>query len=810
LNSLSSDVRYAIRTLSRDRGFAAIAVLTLGLGIGANTAIFSIVNSVLLKPLAYREPGRLYVVAEVVPGLAQLYPMLPDNALHFTEWRKRCSSFERMAAMDSRTLNLTGAGEPERVDVVRASANLFDVLGVQPRVGRGFMEEEDQPGRNRVVVIADSLWKRRFNADPALVGKTIRLDGAAHVVAGILPPDFRFPSGDQLGHLFALGPRTEIFKPLGLNLKDIGAMGDFNYTVIARVQPNVSQGQALAELNVVQADIAKTLPEKMELRAALLPLQEQMVGAVRRGLLVLLGAVGAVLLIVSVNLANLSLARSTARARESAIRTALGASRARLVRQALTESALLAALGGALGLVFALWGLNLLVKSAPVDLPRLNEVHLDGRVLAFASLVSAATGLLFGILPAWRFTSADPQHALRAGGRTSTEGIGGTNVRNLLVGFEVGLSAVLLIVAGLLMTSFVRLMNVNKGFNHENLLTVELSLPADHYGESSQRSQFFQGLLASANNLPGVRSSALISSLPLQGETWVDMVSLEGDRRPMLERPTVNVRFVSPSYFQTAGIPLRSGRAFEERDRTKNVALFSEMAAGRLWPRQNPLGKRFARGDDLVYEMVGVVADVRSSLKQGPVPTVYYPYWDRQRYTVSLMVRTSVNPGSVAGAIRSAIWKLDSSIAIPQIRTMDQLIAKGAAQQRFQMLLVVVFGAAALLLASLGIYGVVSYSMARRTNEIGIRMALGARSWDLHRMVLRQGLTPVVLGLAAGISAALGLGRVLSSLLFEVRASDPVTIAAVASLLVAVGTLACLIPAIRATRIDPMTALRDE
>ena len=810
MQNLWNDLRYAARTLSRDRGFTFVAVLTLALGIGANTAIFSVVNSVLLRPLAYRDPDRLVAVNEVIPKLSHLYAHLPVNPVHFVEWRKRCTSFEQLAELQPFTPHLTGVGEPEQLGGVRVSANLFPTLGIEPRLGRNFLAEEDQPGHDQVAILADSLWRRRFSADPAIIGKKITLGGAPVVVVGVLPAFFHFPNGAQLDALMTLPEKTEIFKPLALDLKDADAEGGFNYVVLGRLKKGVTQEHALAELNVVQAGIDKNLKEKMDLKAALTPLSDKIVGQVRRGLLVLLAAVGSVLLIVCVNLANLSLVRGAGRSRESAIRTALGASRSHLLRGPMTESLLLAVLGGALGVLLAIWGLDVLVKSAPVDLPRMNEVRLDGRTLAFALAVSTLTGLLFGVLPALRMTRIAPQEVLKAGGRTATEGIRGTRLRGMLVSLEVALSAVLLIVAGLLISSFVRLMNVDKGLQADRLLTVNLTVPNTKYDKDPPRAAFYQRVLAGVEELPGVQSAALISALPLQGETWVDIIWLPGDTRPLFERLTANMRFISPNYFKTAGIPMRHGRSFEERDRGRNVAVISERTAERLWSGQNPVGKSFYHGDERLHEAIGVAGDVRTTLQQGPVVTVYLPYWKQPPYSASLLVRTAMDPGSVARAVRSAIWKVDPEIPVPQMKTMNEVISEAAAPRRFQMLLVLLFAGSALLLASLGIYGVVSYTVAQRTNEIGIHVALGARAAEVYRMVLRQGLMPVVWGLTAGVGGALVISRMLTSLLFEVSPADPLTISTVVVALAAVAAFASSVPALRAARVDPMTALRYE
>ena len=810
MESLWNDLRYSVRALGRDRGFATVAILTLALGIGANTAIFSVVNSVVLRPLAYRNPDRLFSIHEVIPKVSNLYPELPVNPLHYLEWRKRCTSFEQVAELGIYGPNLTGMGQPEQLGGARVSANFLPMLGIQPQLGRGFLEEEDQPGHGDVVILTDSLWRRRFGADPSIVGKNITLEGHPHVVVGVLPAAFHFPNGHQLDRLMPLPDKTEIFRPLALDLKDTEMEGNFNYFAVGSLKPGVSRERALAELNVVQADIAKAFKDKTELKGELSPLQDHMVGPVRRGLLVLLGAVGAVLLIVCVNLANLSLVRGAGRSRESAIRAALGAGRSQLLGQPLVESLLLAVMGGALGVLLAFWAMNLLVKSAPVDLPRMDEVRIDGYALAFALAISTITGLLFGVMPALRLTRIAPQEVLKTGGRSATEGVRGRRLRGLLVSAEVGLSAVLLIVAGLLISSFVRLMNVDKGFPVERLLTVDLNTNGARYEKDGARVEFYRRVLAGVQALPGVRSAGITNGMPLQGEIWVDVIWLPGDTRPMFERLAANSRFVNPDYFKTVGIPFRSGRPFQESDRDKKVVIVAQRTADQLWPGQNPLGKQLYRGDEKLREVIGVVGDVRTTLQQGPVATIYFPYEQQSINFVALMVRTAMDPRSVAAAVRSEIWKVDPEIPVQQMRTMEEVVSEAAAPRRFQMLLVLLFAASALLLASLGIYGVVSYTVAQRTSEIGVRVALGARAADVYRMVLRQGLAPVAFGLIAGVAGALALGRLLSSLLFEVSPADPLTIGAVIVALASVAAFACTVPALRATRVDPMSALRYE
>jgi putative ABC transport system permease protein len=802
-----NDIRYAFRTLLRERGFATMAVLSLAVGIGANTAIFSVVNGVLLRPLPYRDPERLVTIREAIPKLAHLYPSLPVNFSHYYEWRTRSTALESIAIAQSSAPNLTGEGEPETLNGALVSASVFRVLGVSPQLGRGFLDEEDPEG-HQVAVISDSLWKRRFSADPSIVGRKIMLNGRPHVVVGVLPPGFRFPrQSDVLQQ--GLGPKTEVFQPLGYSKDDFEDItGDLNWTAVARLRPGVSRQKAIAELDVIQAEISRRIPEKMDLHVAMSSLQEDMVGQSRRGLLVLLGAVGAVLLILCVNLANLSLARASGRARESAIRTALGASRAQLVRQTLAESMVLALAGGMAGIALAAWGVRLLVGAAPVDLPRLGEVSVDVRVLGFALLISLAAGVAFGLLPALRSAAAHPQEALKSGSYTTTEGRRGAHLRSVLVGLEAALSAVLLITAGLLMGSFVRLMHVDKGFDIERVLAVRVAIPASKYTEERQQTAFFERVLAKTRPLPGVLSAGLVSALPLQGETWLDMAAAEGDQRPLFERPMVNVRFVSPDYFKILRIPFREGLPFDDSQRNRKVVIVSQGTARRLWPGRSAVGRRMQHNEAL-EEVVGVTADIRStSLDKDPVLIIYVPYWQRPRLSASLLVRTAMDPRGIAASVREAIHQVDADVPVPEMQTLQEVMSDSVAQRRFQTILVMLFAAAALALAGFGIYGVVSYSVTRRRTEMGIRMALGAGTGGLQRMVLWQGIRPVVAGLAVGIAGALAAGRILSSLLFQVSARDPLTIGGVALVLLGVSVVAALAPARRATRVDPMRALR--
>jgi putative ABC transport system permease protein len=805
-----TEIRHAIRGLLRDRVFALMIILSLAVGIGANTAIFSLVNGVLLKAPDFPHPERLVAITQWAPKLLKSYPALPINIAIYAEWRKQITSFESIGIARDSVFNLTGGGQPEQVKGATVSATLFPVLGVQPSLGRAFTEEEDQSGHDQVAILADSLWRRRYQADPAIVGRKILLDGKPHEIVGVLPASFHFPRAEQLGARADSG-ELEIYKPLGYESADLQLhMGDLNYWTTARLRPGVSPAKAQAELNVVHAAINRHLEGDFDLHATLTPLQERMVGDVRQGLVLLMAAVGAVLLVLCVNLANLSLARAAGRARDSAIRTALGASRGRLLGQSIVESTILALAGGALGVVLAYWGLHALLAAAPIDLPRLNEVHIDARVLLFALAISLLTGLIFGAFPALRSLRSGPMEALKSSGRGNTEGRRGLRVRSLLVSLEVGLSAALLVTAGLLIASFVRLMAVDRGFQVDRVLAMDLSLLSTKYPKTAERAAFFQRVLDKGAAMPGVQNVSLVSALPLTGETWIDIVGTEHDTRPLIELPSTNVRFISPGYFRTLRVGLQGGRDFEERDRSGKVTIISASLAQRLWGRENPIGRKMKSNDTLV-EVVGVTPDFRStSLDREPVNMLYIPYWQRPRLGSSLLVRTSMDPRGIANALRGAIWEIDGEVTVPEVRTLDEVLSRSVAQRRFQMLLVALFALAALALAAFGTYGVLSYAVTRRTGEMGIRMALGAQRRDVLGMVLRQGMAPVLAGLAAGAASAVVIGRFVESLLFHVSPRDPLAFAVSGAVLLVVSVAACIVPARRATRVSPIEALRFE
>jgi predicted permease len=805
---MTRDLQYAFRTLWKDRGFAAMAVLSLAVGIGANTAIFSLVNGVLLRPLDFPAPDRLVSVSLSSPQFRKA-GALPINIGHLVEWRKRTSAFESIGAYREATMSLTGDGHPELISGAVVSANLFHVLGVAPRMGRWFAEQEDLAGQHHVVILADPLWRRRFGADPSIVGRKITLGGAPYTVIGVLPAGFQFPKQpEHAGHPVA--GQMEIFRPIGYELSEATPHdGDLNYLAIARMLPRISVERAYADLRRAEASL-EVGGHLWQMIPAVAPLQKTMTGDIRQSLIVLMAAVGSVLLVLCVNLANLSLSRAAGRARDAAIRTALGASRWQLASQSLAESGTLAVLGGGLGVLFAALGSKWLLAAAPVDLPRLADVTVDGSVLAFALAISLATGLLFGVLPALRSATANsPYETLKSSSGANTVGRGGLRLRNLLVSLEVGLCATLLVTAGLFIASFARLTTIDKGFDIERVLAVDVALPGTKYAEPEDRSRFFDRVLDQAKAMPGVESAAISSYLPLQGESWVDIIKTENDPRPDSQSPTANLRFISPGVFRTLRISLRAGRDFEPGDRDRMVGMISESLARKLWPDASTVvGRRLV---DLRrhLEIVGVVADTRSTgLDKEPVDMLYVPLWQRPQFSSSILVRTAMDPKGIASALRAAVWSADSDVPVPEERTLEQIMSESLARRRFQMTLVLLFAAAALALAAFGTYGVVSYAVTRRRSEMGIRMALGAGQGSVLLLVLRQGMAPVFAGLAAGAIAALWIGNYVSSLLFQVSPRDPVAFSLASAVLVLVSAAACWIPARRATRVNPIEALR--
>jgi putative ABC transport system permease protein len=813
MSDLLSDLRYALRTLARSPGFAAVSVIALALGIGANTAIFTLFNSVLLRPLPYRDPAALAAVHQIVPKFANLAPSIPVNANSYLEWRKQSRSFEEIALFGENLVNLTSPGDPERITMARASASLFPMLGVRPQLGRTFTPDEDRPGGDGVVVISDRLWTGRFHRNPGALGAKVLVDGTSYEVIGIMPVGFQVPRTSQLQAVISADDYADLWKPFGLKDSEIEPLGNFNFGCIARLKPNVLPKQATAELNLIEAGLLKSLPQNVEILTDVIPLQQQIGARSRQSLILLLAAVGVVLIVVCVNIANLLLARAAGRRREMAIRTAIGARTGRHVSQALTESLVLSIGGGALGVILAESAVRVLLLHAPIDLPRVSDLRIDSTVALFAFLLTLASGVFFGAFPAWRMARTDPQSALKGGSQTITEGRHGGRLRRILIAAEVALSAACLAVGGLLLHSFVRVMQVDKGFESERAITVKLGLPGVRYPKTADTTRFVRALLERVSAQPGVVAAGESNMLPLAGEGNNNLVAAEGTNPPLLERPLADFRSASPDFFRALGVPLLAGRMFHESDGDHRVAIVSAGFAHRLWPNADPIGRRFHQGgdDQPFIEVIGVAGDVRGvSLQKNPNPTAYLPYWQRSDHTVSLVVRTAMNPSAIGAAVRDAIHSLDRELPIPRFETVAELVDESVAQRRFQMDLVLLFAAAALLAAAIGVYGVISQTVAQRTNEIGIRMALGAPAASVWRMVLRQGLAPVAAGLIVGLAGSLAAGRLIAGLLYGVGTADPLVFAGVAVVLLSAATVACVLPARRATRVDPLIALRYE
>jgi len=813
MSTLIYDVRYGVRAMRRSPAFTLVAVLTLALGIGANTAIFSLVDGVLLRPLSFRDSKQLYVIHEVIPQWANSYPLLDANLPDFQIWQKESHSFDGIAVAESTSMILTGVGEPEQIRGTRASANFLEILGVHPALGRAFRPEEDQTDHGLAVILTDSFWRTRFNSDGSVIGHAITLGGLPYTIVGVLPESFHFP-----GAVNGFSAHTQFLTPLnGLRSYEQDLIGEFDFTAIGRLKPQIAAELALAELNVIQAGIAKEAHADVDLRAAIAPLQAETVGSVRRGMILLLAAVGAVLLMICVNIANLLLARVPGRLREAGIRKALGASELRLVQHLLVENLLLALIGGSVGILLAYCGVHWLARFGPADIPRLSEVTLDARVLAFAVLATVMTAALFGPLPAWLVSRADLHATIGSGGRSVSENSRTRKLRTILVGAEVAMCSVLLIVAGLLGHSLLHLLHLDPGFGVEHVLAADVDLPPAAYEEPGKREAFYSAVLDGIRSLPGVRSAAWIGILPLEGQGSVSGINLPGSPLPPQEAPIVNYRAVSADYFDAMSIPLFAGRAFDIHDRGRRQVIVSQSLARRLWPGKNAIGQRcVAEWAGLqLSDVIGVAGDIHNQLDQPPPYMVYVAdSWGQAvpgaPGSASIVVRSAQDPAGIAGLVRDAIHHSGPDVPIVALRPMSHVVALNLEGRRFQLSLTSSFAGSALLLASLGIFAVLAYSVEQRRREFGIRTALGAQRSQLLAMVMKQGLRPVALGLAVGIVAALLGGRLLQSLAFGVSSFDPLTFVSVVVVILFVAAIACYIPARRAMTADPVVALRCE
>jgi putative ABC transport system permease protein len=806
MQTLWQDLRYGARMLLKKPGFTLIAVLTLALGIGANTAIFSVVNAVLLRPLPYSESERLMQIFLNNPETASARGGY-GNA-DFQALRERNQSFEKIAAISpGNSFSLTGGGSPEQVVGAVVTAEFFDMLGARPRRGRTFLAGEDKPGSPRAVVVSHGFWKKHLSSNPDAVGQTVTLNNESYTVIGVMAPDFRFT---------AFGP-AELWT--ALQLPPPRVRPPYSLRVIGRLKPGVSAEQAQAEVNAIANQIQQQYPRSTPKVARAEPFKHAIVGDAQLSLSLLLGAVFFVLLIASVNVANLLLARATEREREIAVRSALGASRLRLIRQALTECALLALLGAMLGWLLAQWGVDLIVSLSPENLPRFDEISVDMRVLGFTLLMACFSGLVFGLAPALQSSQVDLNTTLKEGGRSGAEGSRRNRLRSLFIVSEFALALLLLVGAGLMIRSFLRLQRVNPGFAPDRVLTAEIVLPQSSYREAARVGAFQRQLLQRVQALPGVESASVSMALPPNLLIMRNPFALEGPAPPPGQSlPLAEQVLVSPDYFRTLGIQQLAGRAFTDADdaNAPQVVIINETLARQYFPQQDPVGKRLQTGDYSPrgpwLTIVGVVADVKySGLNEPPQPALYTSFqqnlWWRSMF---LAVKADGDPLGLVNAVRNEVWAVDRDLPVSQIKTMDQLMSDAVAEPRAYTLLLGALGAVALLLAAVGIYGVMSYAVTQRTHEIGVRMALGAQSGAVLRLVVGAGMKLALLGMAIGLLAAFALTRLMSKLLFDVSATDPVTFALIALLLMGVAFLSCYLPARRATKVDPMTALRWE
>jgi predicted permease len=812
MESFLQDCRYALRMLARSPGFTLIAVLALALGIGANSAIFSMVNAVILKPLPYEKPEQLVQLWMRFTNIGIPNDQNWVSAPEFVDLRQN-QSLSHLAAISSDSFNINISGTPERIDSAVVSTSFFPLLGVQAQLGRVFLPEEGQPGRQHVVLLGDGLWRRRFGADTAISGRKLVMNGQSYLIVGVLPRDFHLPL------------EAEVWTPLVFSSDDLSpnSRGNHGYQVIARIKPGLSLEQARADMDVVSQRIIEQHPDypyrQFNFRVLTIPLLEQQIGDIKTALWVLMSAVGLMLLIACANVANLLLVRASSREREIAVRQALGVSRWRLIRQLLTESTILGLMAGVIGLFLGYWALRLLTTLAATSFPRVVEAHMDLRVLAFTLLVSLATGILFGLAPA--FSSRHVTHdALKEGGRGGTAGAGSQRLRSTLVVAEVALSLTLLVGAGLLIRSFLRLQEVDTGFRPDGVLTMRISLPEEKYAKVEQTRPFYRELLDRIRRLPGVDAVGGATGLPLGGTGWSGTTTVDSQAvQPRDTTPEADQRPVFPGYFEAMGIPLVRGRYFEQRDNEKSapVAIIDETMAKTYWPKEDAIGKRIKQGGRQSTQpwrtIVGVVRHIRYRTLESPSRVEFYWPYDQTSFalgSMSLAIHTSSDPRSLAGVVQRQVQALDPDQPVYRIRTMGELMSESMARRRLSMFLLAIFAGVALALAAVGIYGIMSYSVAQRAHEVGIRMALGARSFDVVRMVIGQSLGLTLAGIFVGLLGSLALTNFLSSLLFDVKATDATTFLLVAAILSVVALVASFVPAYRATAVDPVNALRQE
>ncbi|HWC97157.1 MAG TPA: ABC transporter permease [Candidatus Sulfopaludibacter sp.] len=814
VDNLFQDLRYAVRMLGKSPAFTIVVVLTLALSIGANSAIFSVIDGVLLKPLPYPQADRLTRVFYRSKNFAKF----SMNPWDFADFRARNRSFESFALYFHSDVQLSGAGEPVKLSAFQISAGYFRVLGIHPALGREFEFSEELPGNGNLVILSDRLWRRQFGADTAILGRKITLDARPYTVVGVMPPDIDHPGNTY--KTVAYGDTVDAWYPFTF-AGNPANRGSHFVEGIGRLRRGVTPQRAAADLNAIMAELATQHPGDRNWSIYTVPLFQEVVGPVNRLLMVLLGAVGMVLLIACVNTANLLLARSSARQREIAVRAALGAGRWRLVRQMLAESLLLAALGCGLGALLAMGGVRALVALLPAGFPRAAAIHVNGVVFAFTAAVGLLTGIVFGLVPALQSSRADLQQGLREGGRGRTAGARQTSLRSVLVVGEVGLACVLLVGAGVMLRSFLNLLNTNPGFQAQHVLTAELSLPQANYKTLDQISTFYRNLLAQVKSLPGVQAAGAGTDVPWTGyDENFGGFTIEGKIPPPNQGFSARFHAATPDYFRAAGIPLMSGRYLDERDAkgAPLTVIINQAMARKYWPNEDPVGKRIDFFEDKPkesdwYKIVGVVGDVKDTPESGGAAPAFWWPLAQQPFgfpNLLLVVRSTGDTAQLTRQLRLAVHELDPGLAVAHVRLLDQIASESFSTPRISLLLVGLFAALALTLAAIGIYGVVSYSVSQRMHEFGMRLALGASSWDVIRLVMRQGLVLTVVGAVLGLGAAIVAGRALDSMLYGVKASDPLTLVCVAAMAVVIAALACYPSARRATGADPIVALRAE
>lgn len=813
MTGLLQDLQFGLRQLRKSPGFTAVAVLTLTLGIGANAAMFSVIDAVLLRSLPFKAPAGLYTLWERNQKMG--YEQNPPAAANFRDWRDRNGVFEQLAAFDaSASFDLSGSNKPERVDGAAVSPGLFELLGVAPLMGRTFSPQEDQLGQERVILLSYGLWQRRFNADGSIVGKAIDVNGRNLTVIGVMPPNFQFPGDTGTVLNIFTAPAAQVWVPLALTPQQWNERSAHYLEVIGRLKPGVTPDQAQAQLNSIEKELIREYPkEYIGSDIKLVPLHAQVVGSFRSALLVLFGAVAFVLLIGCTNVANLLLTRATSRRREVAIRSALGASGARLMRQLVTESITLAMVGGILGVLTAFWAIRLLRIILPSNFPRTAEIHVDGSTLIFTTVASIATGVIFGLAPALQSSRVGITESLKQGER-GAEGFSRSRLRSALVISEVALALILLIGTGLLLRSFSRLQAVNPGFNPDHVLTVEISLPDARYPDP-QKAAFFAQLLDRVRSLPGVEAAGAIGHLPLGGDIESYAMQVEGRAPLPNEYANPDCHVVMPGYFEAMKVPLIEGRFLAEHDnlQSPHVVVINDVVARNVFPHENPIGRHLRMGfNGFSGEIIGVVQHTSHlTLDSAPVEEVYTPYLQAPFWNqLSLTVRTASAPLALAQPIQELVQSMDENQPVAKIRPMNDVADASVAAPRFRTVLLGTFGLTALLLGAIGLYGVMSYSVTQRVHELGVRMALGATRSQVIKLVLKEGLQLTLAGLAIGLVGALALTHLLSSMLYEVGPTDPLTFAGVSVFLAAIALLASYLPAQRAAKVDPMVALRYE